>query len=426
MIVRKGMKYRAYPTPEQEVYLPRVSGCVRLVFNLGLQQRQMFGRPGRSIRYEGQRAELKELKAHADFLRDVPHHCLQEGLVDLQTAFDRFFKGISGYPQPRLKGQDDGFRFPDPKQFYVATTDDPKFVMLHLPKLGKKNGDYGALRLRLHRPLEGKIRSVTLNHEAGIWHASFLCEVEIDDPVAPLGEPVGLDRGVAVPIMVSDGATPHVPLPTERRKVRERRLHQSISRCKRSSKNRRKAVRALGRHKAKEARRRRDALNKATTQLAKNHGLIVIEDLHVKKMTASAAGTVEDTGVNVAQKSGLNRAILSVGWGMMAVMLDYKCIWYGSELLRVPPMGTSQGCSECSHIDAASRVSRDLFRCTACEHAEHADLNAAKTIRNRGLLLPTPKDTYSGSACEALCARQGVEAGNAGREIGSPVIHDGE
>ena len=426
MIVRKGIKYRAYPTPEQEAYLPRVSGCVRLVFNLGLKQRETFGRPGRSIRYEGQRAELKDLKEYADFLRDIPHHCLQEGLVDLQTAFDRFFKGISGYPQPRLKGRDDGFRFPDPQQFYVATTDDPKFVMLHLPKMGKKKGDYGALRLRLHRPLEGKIRSVTLSHEVGIWHASFLCQVEIAEPVQPFGEAVGLDRGVAVPIMVSNGTTPHVPLPTERQRLRERRLHKAISRRKRGSRNRRKAVRALGRHKAKEARRRRDALNKATTHLAKNHSLIVIEDLRVKNMTASAAGTAEDPGVNVAQKSGLNRAVLSVGWGIAAVMLDYKCIWYGSELLRVPPMGTSQECSECGHTDAASRVSRDVFRCTACGHTEHADLNAAKTIRNRGLLLPTPEDTNSESACGALCAKQGVESGNVGRETGCLALQGGE
>jgi putative transposase len=193
-----------------------------------------------------------------------------------------------------------------------------------------------------------------------------------------------------------------------------------------TSNNRRKAVRALGRHKAKEARRRRDALNKATTHLAKNHSLIVIEDLRVKNMTASAAGTIEDPGVNVAQKSGLNRAILSVGWGMMAVMLGYKCIWYGSELLRVPPMGTSQECSACGRIGPASRVSRDVFRCTDCGNSEHADLNAAKTIRNRGLLLPTPEDNYSGSACGALSANDGVEAGNERRKTGSPALQGGE
>ena len=111
----------------------------------------------------------------------------------------------------------------------------------------------------------------------------------------------------------------------------------------------------------------------------------MIEDLRVKNMTASAAGSIENPGINVAQKSGLNRAILSVGWGMTVTMLGYKCVWHGSERLKVPPVGTSQECSACGCIDAASRVSRDVFRCTSCGHTEHADSNASKTIRNRGL-----------------------------------------
>lgn len=295
--------------------------------------------------------------------------------------------------------------------------------MLHRPKLGKQPNDHGPLRLRLHRPLEGKIKSVTLNHEAGVWHASFLCEVDVAIPVSPLGEAVGVDRGVTVPIMVSDGTVPYVPLPTGRQRLRERRLHKAVSRRKRGSNNRRKAVRALGRHTAKEARRRRDALHKATTHLAKNHSQIVIEELCVRNMTASAGGTVAEPGINVTQKSGLNRAILSVGWGTMAVMLGYKGVWYGAELLRVPPMGTSQQCSDCGHTDAASRVSRDVFRGPAWGHTGHADLNAAENIRNRGLLSPTPEDTHSEPACGTLCARQGAEAGNEGRTAGSLAIH---
>ena len=374
MIVLKGMKYRIYVTPEQAQFLGRISGCVRLVYNLGLEQRSMFGRAGRPFYYKGQNLELTDLKEEAEFLREVPSQCLQAGLKDLETAFDRFFDGISGYPTPRRKGLNDGFRFPDPKQFYVETIDDDdKYVLLHLPKLGMRPTDHGPLRLRLHRPLKGKIRSVTLNHQAGIWHASFLCEVEIADPVTPTGEAVGVDLGVAVPIMLSDGRMPHVPLPSTRNRRRERCLRKAISRRKRGSHNRRRAVRALGRHKAKEARRRTDALHKATTNLAKNHRQVVIEDLRIANMTASAAGTAAEPGRNVRQKAGLNRAILSVGWGSVKVMLDYKCRWHGSELITVPPGGTSQTCSVCRHRDAKSRVSRDQFRCTSCGHAGHAD-----------------------------------------------------
>ena len=107
MIVRKGMRFRLYPTPEQAAYIPRISGCVRLAHKLALEQRRMFGRCGRPFRYEGQRTGLKDLTAHADFLREVSHHCLQEALVDLQVSFVRFFKGAAGYPRPHLRRQSD-------------------------------------------------------------------------------------------------------------------------------------------------------------------------------------------------------------------------------------------------------------------------------------------------------------------------------
>ena len=430
MQILKGMRYRVYLQEEQEEFLRQVSGCVRFVYNIGLEQRQVFGCRDipHHFGYAQQNKELTKLKKEAPFLKDVPAQCLQSGLIDLQTSFDRFFNGISGYPTPRKRGENDGFRFPDPEQFWIEKTDDKKFVLLHLPKMGMRKTDHGPLKVRLHRPIQGEIRSVTLNHEAdGVWYASFLCAVEIADPAVPLGKPTGVDRGVAVPIMDSEGNTPYVPVPTERQKVRERRLKKAIARCDKKSNNRKRAVRALGRHTAKEARKRRDALHKATTQLAKNHSLVVFEDLRIKNMTASAKGTIENPGVNVAQKSGLNRAILSVGWGMASVMQGYKSVWYGSVFLKVTPMGTSQECSVCGHTDAASRVTRDLFCCTACGHTEHADLNAAKVIRDRGLkLLATPEDTGSGSACGALCAKQGVEARSKSRKAGSPCIHAGE
>jgi putative transposase len=116
-------------------------------------------------------------------------------------------------------------------------------------------------------------------------------------------------------------------------------------------------------------------------------------------------------------------------------MLAYKTRWCGSELALVPPQGTSQSCSACGHRDPASRCSRDVFRCTACGFTEHADLNAANAILQRGLALrswigrvdvPTPEDTRPGSACGALCLKHGVEPGNEGRETGRPVLQGGE
>ncbi|MCW3477534.1 transposase [Limobrevibacterium gyesilva] len=92
----------------------------------------------------------------------------------------------------------------------------------------------------------------------------------------------------------------------------------------------------------------------------------MVEDLDVQAVTVSARGDVDGPGSNVARKAGLNRAILSVGWGTATRMLGYKTVWYGAELVRVPAVGTSQTCRMRGHRDPDSWPSRDVFRCTAC------------------------------------------------------------
>lgn len=136
------------------------------------------------------------------------------------------------------------------------------------------------------------------------------------------------------------------------------------------------------------------------------HALIAIEDLSVKAMTASAAGTVDKPGKNIRQKAGLNRTILRNGWSMARQMLEYKAAWSGVMLVAVPAAYTSQECSDCGHTAAANRKSQSLFLCVACGHAENADRNAAKNILRRGQEIlsggrPASTAGYAGTdACE--------------------------
>ncbi|MEA2588051.1 MAG: putative transposase, partial [Actinomycetota bacterium] len=114
-------------------------------------------------------------------------------------------------------------------------------------------------------------------------------------------------------------------------------------------------------------------------------GWVAIEDLRVKNMTKTAKGTKEKPGTNVAQKAGLNRAILDNAWGERRRQLGYKAARHGSELRVVPASGTSQTCSECHVRYPQSRPGCGrVFACTACGHTEHADRNAAKEIESRG------------------------------------------
>ncbi len=144
-------------------------------------------------------------------------------------------------------------------------------------------------------------------------------------------------------------------------------------------------------------------LHKTSTDLAKNHGVIVMEDLMIGNMTKSAKGTANDPGKNVKQKAGLIRAILAQGWGYFKRMLEYKLKERGGRLVLVNPAYTSQRCSKCGHVAADNRKTQSQFTCVACGHSMNADHNAALNILAAGQLPAT--------ACGGLVHRDPVEAG---------------
>lgn len=386
------IRVRIYPTVDQAVAFARIAGCCRLVYNLGLVQRSTFWRQhkrhtGRAISWISQKRELSALKAEAPFLAEAPAHCLQAALADLDRAYGNFFAGRAGYPTPRRKFDNDSFTFPDPAQITI----DRARGLLVLPKFGKRGAACGPIRAVLHRPLTGRVRQVTISREGAHWYASILVATRLrrraQHTATPLtaDDVIGIDRGVAVPVATSAGGLLGTPIETPRQMRRQKRLAQDVARTQRGSKRRVKALQRLRVHKAKMARRRRDMIHKITSHLAKSHRAVVIETLQVQAMTASARGTVEEPGRNVAAKSGLNRAILDKGWGELRRQLGYKLAWAGGVLVEIDARNTSRTCGCCGTLDAASRVDRDWFICRSCGHKAHADLNAASEILRRGL-----------------------------------------
>jgi len=128
---------------------------------------------------------------------------------------------------------------------------------------------------------------------------------------------------------------------------------------------------------------RKDFLHKHSTAIAKNHGVVVVEALKVRNMSASAKGTVEEPGRMVRQKSGLNRAILDQGWSAFKTMLAYKLADRGGRVVEVNAAYTSQTCSACGCVNSANRLSQSDFACVNCAHAANADTNAAINILRR-------------------------------------------
>lgn len=399
MVIRKAHVYRLDPTPEQDHTLGQWVGAVRFAYNISLEQRKEWGRPGRTINFATQCREITALRAEYDWLRDVPVHPLQQAVRDLDRAYQNWWQGRAGAPTPRRKYLNDTLRFPDPATF------DFKRLSRHvgavkLPKLGW-------VRLRWDQAIPGDVRNITVARRAGVWTVAAQYEMEVPDPVPSALPAVGIDRGVVVFAALSDG-TRIEPANCGKKALRAlRRAQRNLSRKKRGSNNRRKARRRVARLQARIARTRKDFLHKASRTVAQNHGEVVLEKLEVRNMVRSAKGTREKPGRNVRAKAGLNRSILDQGWHMFRTFLAYKLGESGGRLIEVPAHYTSQTCAECGVVDAASRQSQSRFVCTACGHEANADGNAAINILRRAGSPVQPVEGHRG--------KRPVEAGTSRR-----------
>jgi len=381
-----GRRYRAYPTLEQAERLTEWGHSCRAVWNLALAQRNhLYHHRGYTLRAVEQCAQLTRARADLPWLADLPAQSAQQVLRQLDRAYDNWWNPEHPAGPPTFKKRSDRLAVPFPGQAVKVRKLNRRWAEVRLPKVGW-------MRLRLSRPLGGMVRNATVRHDGLGWHVSFGVAADTK-PAAPNGLPgCGVDFGVACSAYVSDEPSPRLLPPTlttgeqrrlgglERRKARQVRWAKHHNRG-RYSRRLRRTIAQIARLKARQARRRQDFTHKLTTDLAKSHGWVGIEDLRVKSRTRSAKGTVEAPGRGVRQKGGLNRAILDNTPYERRRQLAYKAPRFGSELRVVPAPGTSQTCSACGHRDPESRPGCGrVFACTACGHLAHADLNAALVI----------------------------------------------
>ncbi|MFF4617518.1 RNA-guided endonuclease InsQ/TnpB family protein [Nonomuraea jabiensis] len=159
--------------------------------------------------------------------------------------------------------------------------------------------------------------------------------------------------------------------------IRLSRLLRKLARAKRGSNRRARVKRAIAKLRVREMDRRKDWVEKTSTDLARRFDVIAVEDLKIRNMTRSAKGTRAEPGRNVRQKAGLNRSILASGWGRLVERLEQKA---PGRVVKINPAYTSQRCSACGIMDREARESQAVFRCPSCGHACNADVNAACNI----------------------------------------------
>jgi transposase len=238
----------------------------------------------------------------------------------------------------------------------------------------------GWVRFRWSGPVTPAKSYRITRDRSGRWHLA-LATLPPAVPAPGNGEAVGVDRGVAVSVALSTGELFKAPelRPAEQRRLRL--LQRRLARQRKGSRRRERTRLAVARLKAREADRRRNWTEQVSTDLARRFDLICVEDLDLRAMTRSASGTRERPGRGVRQKAGLNRGILAAGWGRLVDRLEDKA---HGRVQRVAAAYTSQTCNACGQIARASRESQPSFRCIACGHQAHADVNAARNIAAAG------------------------------------------
>jgi putative transposase len=372
-MVRHAFRFELDPNRAQQELLAKSVGAARFVYNWGLAESQRrFGLTGRRPRLGELRRQVVQLKkTDAPWLYEVSAHIGQQALVDLDRAFERFFKGLkrdrprSGFPRFKRKGDRDSARL------YEVTLEERH---IRLPMVG---------RVRLKetcsaRGFEGRIIATTVRRRADRWFVSVAVEREreIVEPrvVKNEGDVVGVDLGLASAAVIHDGrATVGV---TPRRALRAnlqrlRRLDRQLARKQQGSRNRKKARLRRARLHYKISCQRQDFLHQLTSSLARTKSVIVLEDLHVKGMQ---------------QSRSLARAVGDAGMGELRRQLAYKSAWYGSTLIvagRFFP--SSKTCSSCGVIKDVLKLSDRVFDCTACGVSLDRDENAAINLRRLAL-----------------------------------------
>ncbi|QKW40842.1 transposase [Actinomadura sp. NAK00032] len=395
-------RYRLCPTPAQEAGLLEHCSHARYVWNLAVEQHSWWTpQRGPAPGYVAQARQLTEARAANSWLAAGSQTVQQQALRDFAQAMGNFFAGTHRRPTWRKAGLHEGFRIVGARgRAWEVRRLSRRMGEVRVPKVGW-------VRFRWSRPVPPGVRSFrVIRDRAGRWHVAFAA---IPDPVpAPgNGAAVGVDRGVAVSAALSTGETSTVPGLTPGEAERLKRLLRGLARACRGSNRRARLKAAVARLKAREADRRKDWVEKTSTDLARRFDVIAVEDLDIAGMTRSAKGTIDAPGAGVRQKAGLNRGILANGWGQLVTRLEQKA---PGRVVRVDPAYTSQTCNACGHRARDNRESQAVFRCVACGHLANADVNAARNIKDTAMKDTdcTIRDTAVG---RTVAARGGTPSG---------------
>lgn len=353
--------YRLKPTTEQRQVLEDFGSATRWLWNHFLElNKATYDSTKKFVFKHEMITALPNLKKELDWLSALPSQALQQKCMDLDVAIHNCFKRGFGFPKFKSKHHNnDSFRIPQSsgKTKHIKST--PKAICI--PKLGWVNW------IR-HRPLIGRLKSITIKQSANHWYVSVLCEIEETPQITEAFDTdvIGIDFGLKSFLTLSTGEQIDSPKIYRKRQKDLKKRQRKLSRCSKGSNRRKKARLAVARLHRKIANIRKDFLHKTSRMIAKSSKIVGIEDLNIKGMSKNHC---------------LAKSILDTGWTYFTNCLDYKLKEYGGLLIKIDRWyPSSKTCSVCGQVKSMP-LSERIYDCD-CGSSIDRDVNAGINIRN--------------------------------------------
>ena len=373
----KSYKYCLYPTKNQREKLEWTLRRCKELYNAALQERcEIYKYTGKGSTYNAQANQLPEIREIREEYKDIHSQVLQDVLKRVDKAFKDFFRRVKngqtpGYP--RFQGSHyDSFCYPQSGFSF-------EHGKLALSKIGH-------VKIKLHRPIQGAIKTCTVKREGKCWYVCLACEVEAMPRTPYTDEVVGIDLGISKLATLSTGDVIENPRYYRKAEKRLEKAQQALARKKRGSKRRKKAVQRVAKLHRKVKNQRLDYLHQWSRRLVNTYEVIVFEDIAPANLSKRAKPKQdEQTGQylpnGASAKSGLNKSIIDAGWSMFIALCECKAAEAGTvQIVKVDSKYTSQVCSSCGTV--RKKTLSERWHSCECGCELDRDHNAAINIRN--------------------------------------------